>query len=379
MDATSETSNGALSRLLHRELLALLVLTAMAIGVYLGTRELAAVHRRLRVTDAAHWFRIGRAELAAGRPLAAVASLRRASLIDPPNHHYRLTLASALEAGGETHAARQVLLDLRALTPEYPEINLRLARLDRDRGDHTAAVRYYQNAIYGVWPEDAVDFRRSLRLEFIRYLLERQHTDRALSELLAIEANLGRDADTHAEAGQLFLQAGDAARALAHYRLALRQDSNHEDALAGAGTAAFTLGDYAAAQRYLRRVPERRADVTEARSIAAFVLARDPLLPRLPYAERRRRLEMNLSHTATRLAACTPTADSSVNVADLRARIEAARAGLRRSRIRQLETIEDGVDLIHRVQQEAGIRCGTPALPDRALLLIGERHRLDTP
>ena len=374
----SRCSNGALSRFIHRELTVLILLSAIASVVFLATRSIAAAHRDLRRRDAAQWFRFGQSELAAGQPLRAVQALRRATAIDLHNVEYRLALASALEDARKNDLARQVLLELRSVSPERPDINTRLARLEVARGDDSAAIRYYQNALYGVWAADAMEGRRVLRLEFIRFLLSRKYGDRALAELLAIEDSIGSDTASRTEAGHLLLQAGDPSRALVHYRAALRQDPQNAAALAGAGKAAFASGEYAIALRYLRTASELPADLIEVRSLASHVLTRDPLLPRLSFAERRRRLQLNLSDALTRLGTCTVDGPSSSAFTSLRHEIEAVQARLARRSVREaLEVIEDGAELVYRVQQKANGTCGPPALIDRAQLLIGQRHRVE--
>ena len=367
-----------MSRFIHRELAVLGMLIALAVVMFLATRTLAAAHREFRRHDAAQWFRFGQSALAAGSPLKAVESLRRATAIDVDNQAYRLTLALALEGAGQKESARQVLLELRVRAPESPEINLRLARLDADRGDDAAAIRYYQNALYGLWPLDAMDSRRTLRLEFISYLLGRNHSDRALAELLAVENNLGDDVASHTHAGDLFLQAGDSRRALGHYEAALRHDRQHGAALAGAGTAAFRLGDYRRVLRYLRTAPEADKELSDFRAIASLVVTRDPLMPRLSYAERQQRLQMNLDDARARLRACSTDVHSPATATRFQEEIQALADRLLRERNRQsLDAIEDGVELVRRVEQQARERCGPPALVDRALLLIGQRHRFD--
>ena len=129
---------------------------------------------------------------------AAVTALRRATARNPDAVTYRLALAQALTVAQQDDAARQLLLGLREVQPEDSETNLRLARLERRRGDTVAAGRYYEAAILGLWKREQRLAQRQVRTEFIQFLLSHGERDRALSELLVLEGSLGED-----EASQL--------------------------------------------------------------------------------------------------------------------------------------------------------------------------------
>ena len=208
--------------------------------------------------------------LAGGQTEPAIRALRRATAINRDNRPYRLALAGGLAADRQDDAARQVLLRVRESSPEDPEVNVRLARLEARHDDVTGTVRYYQNAVYGSWGGDQGDARRQVRIEMIRHLLAHQQRGRALSELLVLSGNLPDDVQSQTEAGQLFLEAGDPRRGLDRFRQALRIDPKNAAALAGAGEAAFDVGDYASAQRYLRAVePASSHTLSCARSLTS--------------------------------------------------------------------------------------------------------------
>src|SRR6185503_14293115 len=114
----------------------------------------------LRMRDAAAWYGRGRQRLAGGDAAGAIPALRRATAIDRDNPAYRLALASALSTAGQTDSARELLMTVRDRAPEDATVNLQLARLEARRGDPASATRYYQNALYGVWPGEASEDRR---------------------------------------------------------------------------------------------------------------------------------------------------------------------------------------------------------------------------
>ena len=351
---------------IHREIVKLLVLVAIAAAAFLGTRAFAAASRNTGLRDAAHWYQIGQRDLERGEAVAALDALRRAAVKDRTNRAYRLALGRAQARAGQPAAAERTLLALRDEAPENPEINLELARLAVARDDVPAAVRYYRNALYAIWPEG--DGPGRVRLELIRVLLRRGERRLALAELIAATSDPTTNVADNIRFGRLFLDAGEPARARDHFDRALRAAPGDMQALAGAGLAAFRLGDYRAASRYLRTVPDDEREAREARELANLVLANDPLEPRLPSSDRRRRLMEGLAHVQRRLDSC-----ASDSIAALRTDIEAFERRLTSRAARDRDTIEDGVGLMYRAQR-ALAPCGAASSLDRAWLLIGERH-----
>ncbi len=251
---------------IHREIVTLILLTAVVVAGFFLTRAVAHANRDLRQRDASAWYDRGERDLASGHTEVAITALRRATAIDRGQRPYQFALAGALAAAGQDDAARQVLLGIREASPEDPEINLRLARLDARSNNLTGAVRYYQNALYGVWSGEQETVRRHVRIELIQYLLAHGQHGRALSELLVLSANLPDDVASQTQAGRLYLSAGEPRRALEHFQRALDAEPKNQVAVIGAGQAAFEEGDYANAQRYLRSTP-RSAAVSQTREI----------------------------------------------------------------------------------------------------------------
>ena len=362
-DWCAACSAAVLARFVHREIVILLLLCGIGVAAFVLTRAAAAAHHHVRVQDAETWYERGEADLADGRLTAAVEALRRAALIRRDEPRYRLSLARALGADGQDEAARQALLGLREERPEAPEINLLLARLEARRQDVTAAVRYYQNALYGSWGADQLDAREEVRLELVNYLLEHGLEDRALAELLIIAADLPDDPARRVSIGELFLASGDSRRALEQFQQALRVDPSHGAALAGAGRAAAARGDFTAAQRYLRRAPTE-AGVEALRATVRHVLANDPLAPRLTRAERRRRAVAAATWAARQLAACGPGVEA-----------QALRDRIAKTPLRDAATAaEDAVALLHRVARDAPEGCRESGPETDGWLTIARRH-----
>jgi tetratricopeptide (TPR) repeat protein len=371
------SGNEARSSLIHREFVQLAVLVAVAIGGFFLTRVIAANNREMRLRDAAEWYQRGRRQLDAGDVDEAIESLRHATLRNRTSTQYVRTLADALARAQQFDAARSALVALRESAPEDPAINLQLGRLAVDRGDVTEATRYYHNALYAPWSADQADQRREVRLELVHVLLTHGQPNRAVAELVAVAADLPDDAVAHVRIGQLFSAGGDRPRALQQFERALRIDPDNGAALAGAGQAAFSLGDYAAAGRFLRRAPDDIAGVGETRDIVNLMITIDPLGSRIGLAARRQRLADDLAYADERAAACLAAANGpSTEGGGLRNEVRAFMDRLKRSRTLEADTIEAGLDLVDRIEQRVTRRC-QPAPRDRALVLIGRLHGVD--
>ena len=367
----------------QREIFVLVVLVGVTIAAFVVTRNVAAGNDELRRQQAVLWFEAGQEALQSGSVEPAVMTLRRAVLRDPENREYRLALASALATSRLDDEAKRVLDILREAEPEDPETNVQFARIEARGADADTARRYYESAIAGLWqPEDAEE-RRTVRLELIDFLVARQERARALSQLLAMDANLPADKDVEVQVGRLFLSAGDPRQALDRFVSALDVDPESGPALAGAGESAFELGDYVEARRYLNAAPEDDEGVATLREVSEFVLESDPLEPRLAVSERSRRLLMMFEQATASLAICL--ADPSVGGRESlevlqveTADFDAAVAEQRPGDLRDL--IDEGVDLVYRIERSIELRCSTPITSlDRALLLIGRRHGFEQP
>ena len=375
MAQTNDTSTDNVDRaaLIHRENIQIGVLILIAVGAFLLTRAFANSNRDMTLRDAAEWHRRGQQALAAGRIDDAVEDFHRATVRNRFEKRYVLDLARALRSTGENDEARAALLTLRESAPEDPDINLELARLDADRQDVTEAVRFYHNALYAPWPAEREGERRRIRLELIRFLLSHDQAGRALSELLAVSADVPDDVPTLLEIGRLFAAAGDPRHALGQFQRAVRAAPENRDALVGAGQAAFSLGDYSLARRYLRAAPVQSDAVDELRSVVDLVLSRDPLASRIGSAERRQRLVSNFEYAERRLEGCIAGADPGGSA--LRNEALEFENSLKTPAAFEPDTIELGVDLVDRIQQWTTRQCGPATVLDRALMLIGHRHR----
>lgn len=361
-----------LLRFVHREMVLVSTLIVVAAVGFVATKAAADGVETLRLRDAAAWHARGVEALQGGRTAEAIAALRRAATLAPLDDRFQLALAQSLATNGERGQARLVLLRLREHHPEDPDVDLALARLEAQGGDPATAIRYYQHALAALWHDSQNAIRPRVRLELIELLLRHGQRSRALSELLVVGPTVRDDAATRTRLGQMFLQAGDAARAAQEYAAALRLEPANGAALAGAGEAAFQQGQYARARQLLARAPASIGRVDDLRAITDFVLTRDPLASRLSQAERRRRLGANLDHVSSRASECAATA----NLGALQAEVDAMRARLARRRAIAHDAAGDAMVLVSRLQQAVVDGCGPTSPLDHALVLIARRHEL---
>jgi tetratricopeptide (TPR) repeat protein len=371
----------ARSAFIHQEIVKLATLIALAIAAFFLTRAMAASNRTMTERDAAEWYARGERALSGGDQTRALEAFRHASVIKRGDRQYTLALARALEATHQNDAAERALLGLRESAPEDPEVNLELAHLETARGEPSAALRYYHNALYAPWPAEQADVRRGVRIELIRFLLSTRQSSRAESELVALSSDLPNTLALRLQVGDLFLSVGDRQRALDQFEQALGLARQNRGALAGAGRAAFAIGDYEKAQRYLRDLPDPSSDLRDMRVVAELVLAGDPLATRIGSSARRHRLTEALSHLSQALERCTAIADhrQSPVLIQLVDETSAFTNELARNNALENDTIENGLDLVNRGERAVTGACPPPQPVDRALMLIAARHGVATP
>ncbi len=212
----------------------------------------------------------------------------------------------------------------------------------------------------------------------IRFLLDRGDKNGALSELLIMDADLPATADSHLRTAELYLEAGDAQRALNDFSRALRLDRHNAAALSGAARAAFQLGDYGKARRYLenpdthtRKTPSLEHLLKVVRTISSG----DPLAAHLSMQTRQQRLREDIAQSLRRLDECFAHSAEGADVQALRTRAAAILPRLNSSKpLRDPEVLSSGLDLVYQIEEETINRCGGANSTDEALLFIAHRH-----
>lgn len=340
-----------------------------------------------------HAYEAGLAEIHANRPEIALDDFRAALSYDRDNPSYQLSLARALRDTGRLDESEAYLLHLWNAAPQDSTINLALARLAARRQSIDDAIRYYHNAIYGAWTSDPDKNRRQTRFELIEFLLKQNARPQAQAELIALAQILPPDPAQHLTVADLLARAGNYETALAQYELVLQLDHANYAAQAGAGQAAFHIGRYRTAEKYLQEAVHSQPNNSDYRTqlqTAKLVLDTDPFLRRISDAERNRRIRLAFNQAGERLKSCAQSKniDLSNNIAAnapqpassnalpaLWARWQAARPQHTHLNNPDNSDLPDMLmDLILQIEQQTAEQCGEPTGIDLALLLSA-RHR----
>jgi tetratricopeptide (TPR) repeat protein len=205
----------------------------------------------------------------------------------------------------------------------------------------------------------------------IQLLLSHQQFDRALSELLTLDGDLPDSAESHVQAGQLFLQANDPQHALKDFEIALKLDSHDPAALAGAGDAYFEL-ETAVGQG------NESGDVQEKLSLVKLIFSLDPLGPKLSARERQQRLKAGYQQAMQRLQTCLGqrlTNEQTTNLQNLATEAVSTQPQFQLRNIeRDPDVVRSGLETIYRIETATNAACGKAPESDQALLLIASRH-----
>ncbi len=371
-------------RSLHRthETPRLALLLLVVVALFVAVAGISRAYQAQQASLGNRWFMRGVADLNAQQFDSAVKEFRAALLYSRGNYTYQAYLARALIGDGRTSEAYAYLINLWERQPEDGVVNLELARIAAQKSDSQQALRYYHNAIYASWPGDEERAqRRDARIELIEYLLGINAKVQAESELIALEANLGDEPSEQVQAGDLFVRTQDYERALAAYRASLKGDRHNPAALAGVGLAAFELGRYAIAQRYLQAAVTASPTDTKSADLlktTEMVLQMDPFQRGLSVADRRRIVVRAFTAAGERLKSCTPKngptrppatpASLQDSWAKLKPRITEWRLQ------RDPDLVESAMELVFNIERQTSATCGSPQGADLALLLIAKLH-----
>jgi len=377
----------------RREALILFTLLAVTVSALAGVNALVRRFDSWQNTLARRMNQRGQIALQAGQAALAINFFRSALAFNRDYSDALLNLAESLIAENRLDEAEAYLRTLWERKPEDGTINLELGRLAARRHKLTDALRYYHNAVYGIWSNDPVQNRIAARFELINFLLQQNAVTQAESELIAMESGLPPDSQLHTKVAQLFLNIGDNRSAENEFLQALKLDNNNATAAAGAGRAAFDLGHYRTAILYLdaalAKTPHDQP-TQEMLDTARLVLENDPFLRNLSALERDERILKSYRVAANRLDACLTAKDanttSPTSNAEAAPRANSALQNLV-TRERQLrsqmhpatlmknpELPAAAMSFVFDVEEQTAQLCGKPSGIDQALLLIGRNR-----
>jgi tetratricopeptide (TPR) repeat protein len=359
----------------------LALLAVLGVMFFLAVAGLSRVYHAQREALGNRWFSRGVRDLKAHHFDLAVTKFRTALLYSADNYDYQLNLAEALIGLKRTDEAYSYLVNLWDEQPEDGLVNLELARIAAQKEQREQAQRYYHNAIYATWPSDQEGKRNETRLELIEYLLGIHAQAQAQSELIALEENLGDEPSQQQRLGDLFLRAQNDEHALAAYRASLKTNPHNQAALEGAGLAAFQLGRYPLAERYLQAAAADNptdTEIADRLKTTDLVLAIDPFRRQISAANRDKIVVQNFEAAGQRLKACGVLSAGGMpggtqpDLADSWTKMKPRISD--QSLQRNPGLVEDAMDLVFRIERQTNTTCGSPTGPDLALLLIAKLH-----
>jgi len=286
----------------------LIACAVLLIALFGFTAFIARQYHRTVHRYADQWFATGESAMQSGQTRAAINDFRNALVYKPEDPTFQFHLAQALASAGQESESRAYLMNLLSENPGSGPINLTLARIAVREKNKTDAIRYYHLAIDGVWDADPLKQRWEVRRELCEYLLNQGDVQQAEPDLIALAQDVPlRDVTSEKLAGDLLLRAGLWSRALAEFRSVLATDRRDPEALAGAGRAAFELGDYAEAVNYFNRMPRDQRDAADTSPMlqtAEQAQEMNALRPGLPASQQARRAAKALSVANARVLAC---------------------------------------------------------------------------
>ena len=364
-----------------REVILLLCVLSLLVLFSFTALVTRMYHKKVHML-ADDWFVAGEEHFQAGDTAAALTDYRNALVYSPNNTKFQFHLAEALGGAGRYDQARPYLLALLSESPGSGEVNLQLARIAAANNARADALRYYQGAIYGEWNDDANSTRWQIRRELCEYLISKGAINQAIPAALDLDENTPEnDAARLKIVGQLLLQTNQWMRAQALYRSLLRSDRYDEEAIAGAGRAAFELGEFSAAIEDLNRLsPERReqADVASILDMAHRVLAMSPYLAGLSPQVKAQRVANALSIAELRAQGCARETGQSLVETPPRTDLQVAYATSQTMQLnwdlRDLQKFPDRLDSAMQtafdIENAVAQACGEPQGDNRALWLL---------
>ena len=366
------------------------------------TQYLVNVHRDTESSLATRWFTRGEQAMQAHLPAVAADCYRTALSYDPENQQYRLHLAQALLADNRLAEARAHLDSIWDQEPADGDVNLTLARLFVRRKEYSKAVRYYSDAINGVWNDEPRAHRIATRFELVNYLLQQHNLAQAQAELVALQADGPSDAADQLRLGNLLLQVKEPQRSIQAFDAVLQREPGNAQAWLGKAQASLVLGDYKEAEHAISVAVERDPKLDEARQqleVVREVLRLDPALRGLSLADRSQRAAEAFELAMKRISGCaaqqgitlagqnasaasaasSATASVSSPAADklqslygtgMQKHPAASEAALRKNP----DAIEPTMQFVFDVEKTAASICPATDKSDRALLLLAQHE-----
>lgn len=357
------------------------LLSGVAIVFFLIVTALSNLYGSQQDRLSERWASRGRSDLKSAHFQEAVDDFHSALRYSRDDYAQQLGLAEALIGLKHIDEASSYLKALWEQQPENGVVNRELARIAAGKGEVSQALRYYHNAVYATWPANADKERRDTRWELIKYLLSRNAKPQAQSELISLSADIGDSPSQQIDLGDYFLQVQDPGHALKAYRSCLSDNQTDAEALSGAGTAAFEMGDYRLAERYLKRAIAQNPGDQEAHKllqVTELVFDLDPFRYDSSDSDRDHLVTEDFQTAGERLQHCPAIAQislpSNARTSLMEGWLQLNPMVTNSHRRRTSAFTQQVFQLISQIERQAVQKCG-PGIPaDQALVLISRMH-----
>jgi tetratricopeptide (TPR) repeat protein len=359
----------------------LTVLLLMAAVGFAVTFSITNSYKHREDALARRWFQAGQNDLASGKPKNAITEFRTALLYSRDNPTYRLRLAEALAASNQYEQSVAYFLNLWEEQPGNGLFNLELARLRARENRIPDAIRFYQGAIYGVWPDLPTEHRRDARIEYIQFLISHNRVPQASAEAIALASEIpSDDMAGKLQAANLLLSTGDPRRAFTLFTSLIKQEP--AQAALGAGKSAFALGHFETAERYFDIAKQHGAPENEYQTLltqSREVMEVNPDERHVATMERARRVADAYEQAGQRLQQCgairgqaLATTTPSTTLQQLYTEWLRLDPDIKTTKLARDPDERDSVmDLVYRIEAATAQECGAPASgPDWALLML---------
>jgi Flp pilus assembly protein TadD len=284
------------------------LVSALLIGMFALTGFCTSVYKHQRTNLGRRHYAEGQRLESTGDIEAAVEEYRKALIFAPDDTDYRISFASALIGTGRFEEAESHIDQLLQEDPTNGALNRMRARLAERQNRTSAAIDYYQRAVYEYWPPNRIAERAQARWELIHLLERAGRREEAVGELMTLYANTSIGPSGKLDIGFALLRDGASSEAAQIFRDAVRTAPRDARPHQGLGEADLASGEFVSARHEFERALKLDGQNKEAVGSLALtntIIDMDPDLPALTSAERRRRSANLLRRVVFLLRQCS--------------------------------------------------------------------------
>lgn len=349
----------------------LAVVFVVMLVLFVSTGFLTRAYYHEKQERAERQFEEGERLASEGRFEESIEQYSAAMLMARGKIEYQQALALALMEAGRTSEAESYLTGISREDPTNGIVNEMLARIHAARGEVEPAARFYERAVYGLWPEDPAGNRIRVHIDLIELLTKAGEKRLVTAELLRLLDEIPDDPDLKRRIGRMFLNVQSAEDAQSVFAELTRADPTDGQAWAGLGDAEFELGRYLSARTAYRNAIRHSPDDLQSQlqyELVTDIVNLDPTRRGLGIATRLERSRKLVERALGSLDYCIGDnleefPEEFRNDVEEGRKIVAGRASQRLSD----EFVEANIALTERLLGAQQTLCAAPPVPDKAL------------